>query len=338
MTTENSRRSEATEEKNAGHLDGRLAPTHISASSPVSPKFRVLLDANDGAHSGTTQQPKTGRRTRTPIRDLSSVAEQLSDRDWAILRSVAEHRFLTVRHVETLHFGDLTPGSGRRKAQRALAKLRQLRVLDSLTQRVGGLSAGSDGMVHYVDDVGQRLLRREAGTVARRRFHTPTERFLDHQLGVADAHVALVEANRHGQLELLKCEVEPLAWRDYVGMGGVRLTLKPDLYAEIAYPPGNEYVDAAFIEIDKGTESIPTLIRKCREYEAYRRSGIEQDQSDGAFPRVVWSMSAERAAKAERRRAALQDAIAKDRTLPDGLFQVIGPEQLIPVMQKGTEI
>ncbi|NKY27725.1 replication-relaxation family protein [Nocardia gamkensis] len=336
MTTEKSRRSEATGTESTGHLDGRLAPTQNPASSPVSSKFRVLLDANDGAHSGTTHQQPTPRLTRQPIRDLSAIAKQMSERDWAILRSVAGHRFLTVRHIQTLHFGGLTPGSGRRKAQRALAKLRRLRVLDSLTQRVGGFSAGSDGMVHYVDDIGQRLLRRESGATARRRFHAPTERFLDHQLGIADAHVALVEANRHGRLELVKCEIEPAAWRDYVGVAGTRLTLKPDLYAETACPPGNEYVDAAFIEIDKGTESIPTLIRKCHEYEAYWRQGIEQERS-GGFPLVVWSITAETLSKAEKRRDALRRAINQDRKLRSQLFRIIPPEQLVALMQKGGE-
>ncbi|WP_280483911.1 replication-relaxation family protein [Nocardia farcinica] len=337
MTVEKSRRSEATGTENTGHLDGRLAPTQNSASSPVSSKFRILLDANGGAHSGTTHKQPTPRLTRQPIRDLSAIAKQMSERDWAILRSVAEHRFLTVRHIQTLHFGDLTPGSGRRKAQRALAKLRRLRVLDSLTQRVGGLSAGSDGKVHYVDDVGQRLLRRESGAIARRRFHAPTERFLDHQLSIADAHVALVEADRQGQLELLKCEIEPAAWRDYVGMGGTRLTLKPDLYAETACPPGSEYVDAAFIEIDKGTESIPTLIRKCHEYEAYWRLGIEQERN-GGFPLVVWSITAETPSKADKRRDALRRAIDKNRKLRPELFRIIAPIQLIATLQKGAEV
>ncbi|WP_324188811.1 replication-relaxation family protein [Nocardia farcinica] len=251
---------------------------------------------------------------------------------------MAEHRYLTVPQIQLLHFGDLPPASGLRTAQRVLARLRRHRILASLTQRIGGIKAGSNGLVHYVDVVGDRLLRLEAGRGPRRRFEQPTQRFLDHQLGIAEAHVALVEANRRGQLELVTCEIEPAAWRDYVGIGGARLTLKPDLFAEAAYPPGNEYVDAAFIEVDKGTESIPTLLKKCREYESYRRSGIEQDRSDGAFPFVVWSMSADTEAKAKRRRAALREAIDGDRRLPAHLFRVIAPDQLISVLQKGDEV
>ncbi|WP_280377958.1 replication-relaxation family protein [Nocardia wallacei] len=266
------------------------------------------------------------------------MAKQLSERDWSILRSVAEHRYLTVSHIHALHFGDMPPDSGLRTAQRVLARLRRERVLAAIKQRIGGHKAGSTATVHYVDEVGDRLLRQASARQSRRPFREPTERFLDHQLGIASAHVALVEADRDEHIELVRCAIEPAAWRTYLGLGGARLTLKPDLYAETASPPGSEYVDAAFIEVDMGTESIPTLLKKCREYEAYRRQGIEQDRSDGAFPFVVWSMSADTEAKAERRRTALREAIDRDSGLPSHLFRVIAPDQLIPVMQKGTEI
>ncbi|APE38111.1 hypothetical protein BOX37_07710 [Nocardia mangyaensis] len=250
---------------------------------------------------------------------------------------MAEHKFLTIGQIEVLHFEN-APGSRSRAARRACARLRRLGVLGGLTRSVGGTSGGSGGLIHYVDEVGDRLLRRESERRTRRAFREPTARFLNHQLGVADAHVGLVRADRAGQLELLRCDIEPISWRTYTGIGAVRLTLKPDLYAETASPPGSEYVDAAFIEIDMGTESIPTLIRKCREYESYRRQGIEQDRSDGAFPVVIWSMAAETDAKAERRRSALHGAIAKDRRLPEDLFRIIAPEQLINITQKGTSL
>ncbi len=302
------------------------APTSADAS---------LQEPNDGAHTGTTLQPIHRRRQR--VRDLSALAQQLSERDWTALRSVAEHRFLTVRQIQALHFGELADASGLRSTQRVLARLRRERVLASLPQRIGGMRAGSSGLVQYVDEIGERLLRQDAGTTVRRRFQQPTRRFLDHQLGIADAHVALVQADRHRQLELLHCTIEPSAWRPYVGIGGARVTLKPDLYAETSSPPGSDYLDAAFIEIDMGTESIPTLIRKCREYETYRRQGIEQERNDGAFPWVIWSMTAETNTKADRRRSALREAIAKDRTLPSDGFRIIAPEQLVHLMQKGGE-
>ncbi|WP_280448630.1 replication-relaxation family protein [Nocardia brasiliensis] len=302
-----------------------------TTKSPLTPPFSAQRKPNDGALSGTTPTRKR------PVRDLGKLAKQMSERDWSILRSVAEHRYLTVSQIHALHFGDMPPASGLRTAQRVLARLRRDRVLANLKQRIGGHQPGSNATVHYVDEVGDRLLRQQSDRQTRRPFREPTQRFLDHQLGIAAAHVALVEARRAGQVELLCCDIEPTSWRTYVGIGGARLALKPDLYAETASPPGSEYIDPAFIEIDMGTESIPTLIKKCREYESYRRQGIEQERSDGIFPRVIWSMTADSEAKAERRRIALRDAITKDRTLPDDLFQIIAPDQLIALTQKGGE-
>ncbi|WP_306359825.1 replication-relaxation family protein [Nocardia sp. CC227C] len=314
----------------------RAASTTAPPSAPVTNELASLLDANDGAHTGTT--PHRQQRGRRPVRDLDALARALSERDWSILRSVAEHRFLTVPHIQVLHFGELPTASGLRSAQRVLARLRREGLVERLSRRVGGHRAGSSGIVYYVDQVGERLLRADRGTTARRRFHEPTQRFLDHQLAVAEAHVALVQAHREGQLELLRCDIEPTAWRTYVGIGGARLTLKPDLFAETAAPPGSEFVDAAFVEIDRGTESIPTLLRKCREYEAYRRQGIEQEQSDGAFPLVIWCIAANPEANAERRRTALREAIDRDRTLRADLFRVIAPDQLNAAMQKVGDV
>lgn len=333
MTTERSRGRSGSDGETTS-VDG-IRPAIRPASTtkpPLAPPVRSLRKPNDGALPGTTPARKR------PVRDLGKVAKQLSHRDWSILRSVAEHRYLTVSHIHALHFGDMPPDSGLRTAQRVLARLRRDRVLGALKQRIGGHQAGSTATVHYVDEVGDRLLRQATPRQSRRPFREPTERFLDHQLGIASAHVALVEAAREERIELVRCAIEPAAWRTYLGVGGARLTLKPDLYAETASPPGSEYVDAAFIEIDMGTESIPTLLKKCHEYDAYRRQGIEQDRSDGAFPFVVWSMSADTDAKAERRRIALREAIDKDRRLPADLFRIIAPDQLIPIMQKGVDI
>ncbi|MEV0707389.1 DNA (cytosine-5-)-methyltransferase [Nocardia aurea] len=111
----------------------------------------------------------------------------------------------------------------------------------------------------------------------------------------------------------------------------------PVLYAETAYPPSSDYIDAAFIEIDRGTESIPTLLKKSREYEAYRRQGVEQDRNV-VFPLVIWSMSAPRPKDANSRREALHEVIAADRMLRPDMFRVIAPDQLYQTMQRGAEI
>ncbi|WAC94468.1 replication-relaxation family protein [Mycobacterium sp. Aquia_213] len=230
-----------------------------------------------------------------------------------------------------MHFADLAPTSGRRTVKRVLARLRDLRVLGALMQRVGGVHGGSQGLVHYVDGIGDRILRGRSGRDARRTYE-PSARFVNHRLAIAELHVALIAADRCGELKLTDGAVEPATWRTFVGVGAARRTLKPDLYAETATE--GDLVHAWFIEVDLGTEHIPTLLAKCREYETYRQTGIEQDRH-GAFPLVVWSISHPEPAKAERRRQALADAIAADGNLPSALFRIVAPEHVISLIRNG---
>ncbi|WP_338773026.1 replication-relaxation family protein [Nocardia vulneris] len=316
----------------ANHADDRFTLSSATASSPVageSVRVRATTDAVFPSSSGGPVGPVSVRR------DITAIRNEMSERDFRILRSVAQHRFLTVRHIHQLHFHELSPRSGLRVTQRVLARLRRWRILGTLERRIGGLRAGSSGLVHYVDFVGAKLLRAEKGKPVRRRFTSPSHTFLTHTLAVAEIHITLVTAQLHGKLELLRSDVEAAAWRTYHGLGGALLTLRPDLYLETATSIGGEVISAWFYEHDLGTESIPTLIRKCREYESYRRSGIEQEHSDGAFPLVIWMLSASSEPRADERRSALAEAIKHDRQLDADLFRIIAPHQFVPLIQTG---
>ncbi|MGQ4615207.1 replication-relaxation family protein [Nocardia sp. R7R-8] len=249
-----------------------------------------------------------------------------------------EYRFLTVRQLHDLHFHELSPSSGLRITQRALARLRQWRVLGTLERRIGGLRAGSSGLVHYVDVIGDKLLRAESGRTVRRRYTTPSRTFLDHTLAVAESRITLLTAQLHGRLEVLRADVETAAWRTYQGLGGALLTLRPDLYLETAGSVGGELVSTWFLERDMGSESIPTLVKKSREYEKYRSTGFEQEKSGGSFPLIVWCMTAARTVTAEQRRSELRERIERDTRLPAELFRVISPDQLIELVQKGGDL
>jgi hypothetical protein len=267
--------------------------------------------------------------------DVEELAARLSDRDLAILHSVAEHYFLTARQVEVLHFPDHGPASGPRIARRTLARLRDLRLLGALERHIGGYGRGSEGFVHHVDIVGDQLISARSGRKARR-FHEPSRRFVRHKLAIVNTRLALIQADREQRLELVDSTVEPASWRRFTGLGGARLTLKPDLYAETAASPGSELVRAWFVEVDLGTEGIVTLLKKCGDYETYRRTGLEQAHG-GGFPVVVWSVTHADAAKAERRRQALREAIDRDRSLPSALFRIVAPDQLVPLLANGGE-
>src|SRR2546423_12164294 len=209
-------------------------------------------------------------------RGLAQLRERLSERDLDVIRSVAEHRFLTPRQIEALHFADhATELAGARVSRRVLARLTDERLLARLQRRVGGVRAGSASFVYALGPVGGRLVDGQ-----RRRLVEPSTTFLVHTLAVAQAHVELVQASRTGQLELLSVDVEPGCWRRYTGSGGAREVLRPDLY--VVTGSGN-FEDCWFVEIDCDTESPLALRRKCHTYEAYRRSGREQE-AHGTFP------------------------------------------------------
>lgn len=309
-------------------------PIRLVSAPSVTSAYAAPGSPNDGAQTGTTpRRPK--RKRRMQPRDIDQLRSWLSERDIAILQSISDHQFMGVAQVEVLHFAHHTPGSGSRIARRTLARLRDYRLLGTLQRRIGGVRAGSSGLIHYVDTVGDQLLRGRSGRLARRRSVEPSARFLAHRLAVADTHIALVLAHRQQQIELVTATVEPAAWRRYVGLGGARLILKSDLYAETG--ASDDLVNTWFIEVDLGTETIPTLLKKCREYDTYRRSGTEQ-KAGGGFPRVVWSVTHTDADKAERRRDALKAAIAADAALPPTLFRIIAPQQLIPFIAAGGQL
>jgi len=316
--------------------DGQIPyPLRSSKKLPLTSANDPLVSLNDGAHTGTTL-PKPRRKQRMKPRDIDELASWLSERDFGILGSVAEHQFLTVHQVEALHFGDLAPTSGGRIARRTLARLREYRLLGTLKRRIGGVKSGSAGLVHYLDTAGDQLLNKRSAQQGRRRSRDPSTRFLSHRLAIADAHVALAQSHRQQSLELVECVVEPISWRRFLGIGAVRLTLKTDLYIETAVPPGNELVHGWFVEIDLGTEGIQTLLKKCHDYEAYRRTGIEQEQ--GGFPLVIWSMTHADPLTAERRRRDLGKAIDRDHSLAPKLFRIVAPDQLIPLLMSGGAV
>jgi len=95
------------------------------------------------------------------------------------------------------------------------------------------------------------------------------------------------------------------------------VTLKPDLYAATA---SGDYEDHWFIEADRATEHLPTVLTKCRVYARYAATGSEQHTS-GVFPAVLWVVPTEARAVSMRR------AIQADKSLPTELFRVITTEQ-----------
>lgn len=265
-----------------------------------------------------------GLTTRRYIsaRGVAQLRERLSGRDKAILRQVAELRLMSARQIQVIHFPDSEHENelaATRARQRALARLVSERLLIRLERRIGGVRAGSAGLVLALGEVGQRVLVLEG---PRRRSHEPGPRFVDHTLAVAQLVVDVSVAARRGVLDLLDCQAEPTSWREFPGLGG-RRWLRPDMFLALGV---GAYELRWFIEVDRASESLPVIRRKCRLYADYYQSGIEQAGRGGVFPRVCWIVPD--GERAER----LREAIAQDRHLPERLFVVTTNEQAMTTL------
>lgn len=297
---------------------------HPTASSPTDSSAPAL------AGPGRTVAPETGASLdsaphtgkRTSRRRLTDIASQLSARDLAVLASVERYRFLTAAHLQAFHFtSHQTAESAARTCRRVLSRLRSLRVLGVLHRRIGGIRSGSEGMVYYVDTVGDRILRLQHPGRPRRRPEEPSARFVDHTLAIADLAVDTLQQAKSRGAEVVRLAPEREAARRYTDHLGAPQTLRPDLYVELAEHPGDPEVEAFFIEVDLGQESLPTLLGKSAAYEAYRATGAEQ-RAYGSFPRIVWAMEAARPQTAERRRTSLTAALDRAQQYPHGAYLI----------------
>lgn len=258
-------------------------------------------------------------RPYVSARGVARLRERLSTRDMAILRHVGELRLMSARQLEAIHFPEVEHDNAEaamRARQRVVARLTRDGLLMALDRRIGGVRAGSAGLVLGLGPLGQRVLSLDG---PRRRAHEPGLRFVDHTLAISQLVVDVQVSARQGALELLACQAEPTCWREFGGIGGRRV-LRPDAFLSLGV---GEYELRWFIEVDRASESLPVVVRKCRLYGDYYRAGVEQARGGGVFPRVCWVVPDE--VRAER----LRRAIAQDRQLPAGLFVVTTSEQAL---------
>ncbi len=241
---------------------------------------------------------------------------------FSIVRHVAQFRFMTGQQIEQLHFPRSdhdSRASAARAARRTLAVLARERILLRLQRRVGGARAGSASFIYALGPVGHRLLALDR---PRPRYREPSATFIDHTLGIAQLFIDLSIAEREGVFEVLDYQSEPVCWRHFSWRGSPA-TLRPDLYVALGL---DEFEHRWFCEIDNGTEHVPAVIKKCRQYEAYYQSGKEQS-AHGVFPRVCWLV------RDERRARALRRAIDADARLTSPLFIVAQRDEAIELFR-----
>lgn len=262
------------------------------------------------------------RHHRLSRHQLAGLRENLTERDVAILETVGSWRLMSTAQLERLFFPSNVQGrdlSAARACRRELARLVDAGLLRRLDRRIGGVRAGSASFVYAMAPAGQRLLRHGQ---PRQRMREPSAVFVNHTLAVSELYVLLREAEDHAELRLVAVQAEPECWRAIaVTFGGS--WLKPDLFVQLT-SSGYEY--RWFVEVDLGSEHMPAIIRKCRMYDAYYRSGVEQAQH-GVSPRVLW------VAPDEQRAERLSLALASSRSLlSEKLFMTVEQKRAVGVL------
>lgn len=318
----------STNAPSGGGSTGRPTGAHLERSGISAghgPKTQEY--GHERLPVGSSGSASRKRRGRGPGRlGLIEILGRLSPRDISVLDLISDHRFLTTHLVEQFCFHDhQTTDSGARTARRVLARLERDSLIARPIRRVGGMRGGSGSSIWMLTSSGQRLRGIRAGRGAVGKVRAPGERFIAHYLAIAETRLALVQAERAGELVLLQAQIEPWAWRNFNGLGGSSEVLKPDMAVVTANGSEAEYEDHWFIEVDRGTESLPTLLKQCERYEAYRRSGAAQADL-GVFPIIVWVVPDERRANnlSARLKAARGVRVEAYRvTTPDGFVAVI---------------
>lgn len=254
---------------------------------------------------------------------IHELSRHLTPRDLAVLRSLEKFRLLTTGQIRRLHFTEhISTSSGARTTVRVLGRVEGHGLITRLSRRIGGFDKGSAANVWQLTATGERLLRTLDGDPTRRRFVEPSEPFTLHTVAVAEQAIRVIEASRSGGFEALNLETEPDCWRSWVGRAGTEEWVKPDLFVVTA---NATYESHSFVEIDRDTEHLPAVIRKCQTYQRYWSTGIEQARAE-LYPAVVWVVPS--AGRAERIGAAIRG----EPSLNNDLFHVVTTDEALDVL------
>lgn len=180
---------------------------------------------------------------------LATLADQLSERDQAILADLERTRVLTGAQLQRLHFGSISQASRARDRRRVLTRLTDLDLVSMLDRRIGGIRAGSTGHIYTLTPAGQRLLALRRGQQLPkrlRRARTPGAPFLTHALAISEIYVTLIEASRHHDFRVSTYDTEPACWHP----AGNGTHLHPDAYTVLQT---STHQDCWWLEIDQNT-------------------------------------------------------------------------------------
>lgn len=302
----------------------RLTGRSLLDTAPSSGTSEKAAGYGIDSHASSVTLAPEGQRVGK--HRLDTIRMSLTARDQTIIASLKQHRFLSTHDLQRWHFSAHASAlTAARTSRRVLARLKELGVIDTLSRRLGGVTAGSSQHVWHLTPVGERLAARGSG----RRIREPSPAFLDHELGVARVHLDLIGAEREKRLRLIDFTTEPRCWRTFPGASGQVVTLKPDFFSIIG--ANDTYESLVFGEYDRGTESVKTIAKKASVYESYWRTGLEERRS-GAFPTVLWI------APDEHRITRIREELGRTARLTMALHDFTTPDKVVTaITEEGGE-
>ena len=263
---------------------------------------------------------------RAGSRDLAEIRERISGRDLAILGMISDLHLMSGRQIEMMFFAaemHVSLSSASRTARRVMSRLARERLLVRLDRQIGGVRAGSKSFIYCLGPVGHRLLNLSD---PRPRYREPSIQFIEHTLAVTELLVQVTEATRRDRCELIRWQSEPRCWRAFNTAGG-RTTLRPDLFLALGV---GDYEYRFFIEVDRNTEHLPTIVRKAKLYDSYYRSGREQSR-DGLFPSVLFITSD------VKRSELITRSLQQVRGLTPGLLTAVHQDDALQALLGGKQ-
>ena len=233
------------------------ADLHALRRSPRSDADH-LAPRRRAPQGGAPFIPEDGTPSYISAKALDKLRERLSERDLQIIRQVGELRLMSARQIQAIHFPDAEHENrlaATRARQRVIERLGRERLLTPLERGIGGVRAGSAGLVLALGPIGRRVL---SSGGPRQRAYEPTLRFVDHTIAISQLVVDATIASRDGLMDILELQPEPRCWRHLAGFGGRRL-LRPDAYLALGV---GGYELRWFVEMDRATESLPVVLRQ----------------------------------------------------------------------------
>lgn len=262
----------------------------------------------------------------------------LSPTEVDIVSSIYQHRLLSTAHIAALH----TPAAHLRYPQRLLAGLEKRGWLN----RVRGRPPARQSLWFTTEAAAKAV---EAADIVSRPYRMDALRatgpLQPHTLGVNDVGVAFVAAARR-----LGHECTPWDWHHEVAhrvsdrpRPGFRADLVVDaLLSCTIREQGQEAVILRFVEFDRATESVSTVIAKLRGYAAFHtyepktngQSGLAWKARYMAYPKILLVLAGRAEAALDRRRDTLLQLCRADPVLSRAAEPLAISITTLPALQR----